>query len=104
VGLEYGHVQFADGEWRYSINGRYQSPVLPALSATVPIVAGYTMLDTRLSYARAHWVASAYVNNLGNVLGISSYSDPAIYGNRAQAIVSTPRTFGVTVAYSFKEK
>jgi outer membrane receptor protein involved in Fe transport len=78
--------------------------VLPALSATVPIVAGYTMLDTRLSYAHSHWLTSVYVNNLGNVLGVTSYSDPAIYGNRAQAIVSTPRTFGVTVAYSFKEK
>jgi iron complex outermembrane receptor protein len=104
VGLEYGHVPWAGGEWRYAINGRYQSPVLPALSATVPIVAGYTMLDTRLSYAHSHWLASVYVNNLGNVLGVTSYSDPAIYGNRAQAIVSTPRTFGVTVAYSFKEK
>jgi len=104
VSLEYGHVPWAGGEWRYAINGRYQSPVLPALSATVPIVAGYTMLDTRLSYAHSHWLTSVYVNNLGNVLGVTSYSDPAIYGNRAQAIVSTPRTFGVTVAYSFKEK
>jgi iron complex outermembrane receptor protein len=104
VSLEYGHVPWAGGEWRYAISGRYQSPVLPALSATVPIVAGYTMLDTRLSYAHSHWLTSVYVNNLGNVLGVTSYSDPAIYGNRAQAIVSTPRTFGVTVAYSFKEK
>jgi iron complex outermembrane recepter protein len=104
VSLEYGHVPWAGGEWRYAINGRYQSPVLPALSATVPIVAGYTMLDTRLSYAHSHWLTSVYVNNLGNVLGVTSYSDPAIYGNRAQAIVSTPRTFGVTVAYSFREK
>ncbi len=104
VSLEYGHLPWAGGEWRYAINGRYQSPVLPALSATVPIVAGYTMLDTRLSYAHSHWLTSVYVNNLGNVLGVTSYSDPAIYGNRAQAIVSTPRTFGVTVAYSFKGK
>jgi iron complex outermembrane recepter protein len=104
VSLEYGHVPWAGGEWRYAINGRYQSPVLPALSATVPIVGGYTMLDTRLSYAHSHWLTSLYVNNLGNVLGVTSYSDPAIYGNRAQAIVSTPRTFGVTVAYSFREK
>jgi hypothetical protein len=42
--------------------------------------------------------------NLTNILGISSYSDPAIYGNRYQAIVSQPRTFGITLAYSFKER
>ena len=53
---------------------------------------------------RTHWTATLFVNNLTNTLGITSYSDPAIFGNRAQAIVSTPRTFGVTVAYSFKEK
>jgi len=104
VGLEYARLRFAGGEWRYALNGRYQSPVLPALSATVPVAAGYTMLDTRLSYERSHWVTSLYCNNIGNVLGIGSYSDPAIYGNRAQAIVSTPRTIGVTVAYSFKER
>jgi outer membrane receptor protein involved in Fe transport len=69
----------------------------------VPTVAGFTMLQTRLSLARAHWLMSLYVNNLTNTLGITSYSDPAIYGNRTQAIVSQPRTVGFTVAYSFKE-
>ena len=102
--LDYGHVKFADGEWRWSVSGRYQSAVLPALSATVPTAAGFAMFDTRLSYAHTHWLATVYVNNIGNILGITSYSDPAIYGNRAQAIVSVPRTYGVTVAYSFKEK
>jgi iron complex outermembrane receptor protein len=102
--LDYGHIAFAGGEWRWAASGRYQSAVLPALSATVPNVGGFAMFDTRLSYARPHWLTTFYVNNIGNVLGITSYSDPAIYGNRAQAIVSTPRTFGVTVAYSFKEK
>jgi len=104
VELNYGHVRFADGEWRWSVSGRYQSAVLPALSATVPTAGGFAMFDSRLSYAHTHWLATLYVSNIGNVLGITSYSDPAIYGNRAQAIVSTPRTFGATVAYSFKEK
>jgi outer membrane receptor protein involved in Fe transport len=33
---------------------------VPSLSATVPTVPGYTMLDTRLSYARTHWVTTLY--------------------------------------------
>jgi outer membrane receptor protein involved in Fe transport len=103
LGLEYGHMQFAGGDWRYAISGHYQSAVIPALSATVPTVGGYTMLDTRLSYARSHWITTLFVNNLTNALGINSYEDPAIFGNRAEAVVSTPRTFGITVAYSFKE-
>ena len=104
VTLEYGHVQLLGGEWRYSISAHYQSRVLPTLSATVPIVPGYTMVDTRLSYALEHWIATLYVNNLTDNLGVTSFQDPAIFGNRAQAIVSQPRTVGLTVGYSFKER
>jgi outer membrane receptor protein involved in Fe transport len=102
VTLEYGHVELLGGEWRYSISAHYQSSVLPALSATVPTVPGYTMVDTRLSYARSNWIGTLYVNNLTDNLGITSYQDPAIFGNRAQAIVSQPRTIGLTVSYSLK--
>jgi iron complex outermembrane receptor protein len=101
--LEYGHVELFGGEWRYSISAHYQSRVLPALSATVPMVPGYTMMDTRLSFALSHWITTLYVNNLTDNLGVTSYQDPAIFGNRAQAIVSQPRTVGLTVGYSFKE-
>jgi iron complex outermembrane receptor protein len=104
VSLEYGHMPFAGGEFLYAINAHYQSDVIPALSATVPTVAGYTMLDTRLTYTHTHWMGSVYVNNVTNTLGISAYSDPAIFGNRYQAVVSQPRTVGFTVGYSFKER
>jgi len=33
-----------------------------------------------------------------------SYSDPGIYGNRYHAVVSRPRTVGLTVGYSLKEE
>jgi hypothetical protein len=98
-GFEYGHVEFAGGEWRYAVNAHYQSALIPALSATVPTVAGYTMLDMRLSYALPHWITTLYVNNLTNNLGITSYQDPAIFGNRYEAVVSQPRTVGITFAY-----
>jgi iron complex outermembrane recepter protein len=103
VTLEYGHVELFGGEWRYSVSAHYQSRVLPALSSTVPTVPGYTMIDTRLGFARSHWITTLYVNNLTDNLGVTSYQDPAIFGNRAQAIVSQPRTVGLTVGYSFKE-
>jgi outer membrane receptor protein involved in Fe transport len=104
VSLDYGHMPFAGGEFLYAITAHYQSDVIPALSATVPTVAGYTMLDTRLTYTHTHWMGSVYVNNVTNNLGISAYSDPAIFGNRYQAVVSQPRTVGFTVGYSFKER
>jgi outer membrane receptor protein involved in Fe transport len=102
LGLEYGQLPLAGGELRFAINGHYQSAVIPALSATVPTVAGFTILDTRATFALAHWATTLYVNNLTDRLGITSYTDPSIFGNRSQAVVSTPRTVGVTVGYSFK--
>jgi outer membrane receptor protein involved in Fe transport len=60
-------------------------------------------LDTRLTYARSHWTGTLFVNNVTNTLGISSFSDQNIFGNRVQAIVSQPRTVGLTLGYSFKE-
>jgi iron complex outermembrane recepter protein len=102
LGFEYGHVKFAGGDWRYAINAHYQSAVVPALSATVPTVAGYTMGDMRLSYSYSHLLATLFMNNFTNNLGISSYNDPSIYGNRIQAVISQPRTVGLTLAYSFK--
>jgi outer membrane receptor protein involved in Fe transport len=100
--IEYGHVAMAGGDWRFAVNAHYQSSLLPALSLTAPTVSGYTMVDARVSYARSHWLASLYVDNIGNVLGITSYSDPGVYGNRYQAVVSPPRTIGATFGYSFK--
>jgi iron complex outermembrane recepter protein len=101
--LAYSHVQFAGGEMRFAANARYQSSLLPAISASIPTVHGYTMVDVRASYAVAHWVGTIYVDNLTNELGINSYSDPANYAANYQALVSRPRTIGMSIAYSFKE-
>jgi outer membrane receptor protein involved in Fe transport len=73
------------------------------LSATVPTVAGYTLVDTRVTFTQSHWMGALYVNNVTNNLGISSYADPGIFGSRDQAIVTQPRTVGFTLGYSFKE-
>ncbi len=103
VGLEFGHLAFAGGEWAAAINAHYQSTTRSALSTSIPDVAGYTMLDGRISYSLPHWVGTVYVNNLTNNLGITAYQDPAVFGNRYMAIVSQPRTVGMTVGYSFRD-
>ncbi len=104
LAIEYGHVALAGGELEFAANAHYQSRVVPALSATAPTVPGYTLVDSRITFSRTHWLASVYVNNITNNLGISSYTDPAIFGNRYQAVVSQPRTVGVTLGYSFQER
>ena len=102
LGFDYSRIQVADGELRFAIDGHYQSRVIPAISASVPIAAGYTTVDTRASFTRSHWTGTLYVNNLADQRAISSYNDPGEYGYRYSAIVSQPRTVGVTLGYSFK--
>jgi iron complex outermembrane recepter protein len=104
LGLEYGHMPFAGGELRYSLDSHYQSRLLSSISATAPVVPGYTMLDGRISFNRSHWLASVYVDNITDTLGINAITDPTFWGNRTQAVVSRPRTVGLTLGYAFKDK
>lgn len=104
VALEYGHVPAGDGEFRFAANAHYQSSQLPALSATIPIVPGYTMVGARVGYSRPHWRATLYIDNLTNQLGVNSYTDPIQWGKYYQALVSRPRTIGLTVSYSVADR
>jgi iron complex outermembrane recepter protein len=102
LGLEYDHMQFADGEFRYAVDAHYQSSIVSSISETAIPVPGYTMLNSRLTYTRSHWMAAVYVDNITNTLGINAITDPGFWGNRPQDVISRPRTFGVTFGYSFK--
>jgi outer membrane receptor protein involved in Fe transport len=102
--IEYGHVAVWDGELRFAVNAHYQSSLVPALSATIPTVPSYTLVGARMSYARSHWTSTLYVDNLTNQLGVNSYTDPSQWGKYYQALVSKPRTVGLTIGYSFKER
>ena len=103
LNLEYGRLPLAGGEMRFAAGAHYQSALIPALSSTIPTVGGYTMVDARVAYAHTNWTAAVYIDNLTNEIGVSSYSDPYNYGNRYQAIVSRPRTVGLTIGYSFRD-
>jgi outer membrane receptor protein involved in Fe transport len=103
LGLEYAHVEFAGGELRYALDSHYQSRILSSISETAIPVPGYTMLDGRISYTRSHWLATVYLDNITNTLGINAITDPTFWGNRTQDVISRPRTVGLTLGYSFKE-
>ena len=101
-GLEFGHFDLAGGELLYGIDARYRGRIVSSISETAPIVPPYHMLDTRLTYTKSHLLATVYVNNLTNTLGINAITDPLFWGNRTSAVISQPRTFGLTLGYSFK--
>ena len=100
--LAYEHLPVGNGELRFAADAHYQSSQLPALSATVPTVPGYTIVGARASFTQAQWQSTLYVDNLTNELGITSYTDPVQWGKYYQALVSTPRTIGLTIEYRIK--
>lgn len=104
IALEYGHVPVGEGELRVAANAHYQSSQLPALSATIPIVPGYTTVGARAAYLISHWTTTLYVDNLTNQIGVNSYTDPVQWGKYYQALVSRPRTYGFTVSYALGQK
>jgi iron complex outermembrane recepter protein len=101
-GLEFGHIDLAGGELLYGLDARYRGRIVSSISETAPIVPPYHMLDTRVTYTKSHLLATVYVNNLTNTLGINAITDPLFWGNRTSAVISQPRTFGLTLGYSFK--
>jgi iron complex outermembrane recepter protein len=101
-GLEFGHFDLAGGELLYAIDARYRGRIISSISETAPIVPPYHMVDTRLTYTKSHMLATVYVNNVTNTLGINAITDPLFWGNRTSAVISQPRTFGLTLGYSFK--
>ena len=101
-GLEFGHIDLAGGELLYGIDARYRSRILSSISETAPVVPPFHMVDTRLTYTKSHFLTTLYINNLTNTLGINAINDPLFWGNRTSAVVSQPRTFGLTLGYSFK--
>jgi iron complex outermembrane receptor protein len=101
--IEYGHVPVGNGELRFAVDAYYRSALLPALSATIPSVPGYTLVGARIGYSLPHWITTLYVDNLTNQVGVNSYTDPVQWGKNYQALVSRPRTVGLTVSYSFRE-
>ena len=100
--VEYGHVHMGPGELRFELNAYYRSSLIPALSATIPTVPGYTMLGARIGYQLPHWTLTLWGDNLTNEIGVNSYTDPVQWGKYYQALVSRPRTIGFTVGYEFR--
>jgi len=100
--LQYGHVHMGPGELQFEVNAYYRSSLIPALSATIPTVPGYTMLGARIGYQLPHWTLTLWGENLTDEIGVNSFTDPVQWGKYYQALVSRPRTIGFTVGYEFR--
>jgi iron complex outermembrane recepter protein len=100
--LSYLQPDVLGGSVRIMLEGKYQSRVLPAMTATIPYAGGFTTANLRLSYSLTHWTGTLYCDNLTNNLGVTSFTDPGNLGQNYQAIIARPRTVGLNLSYSFR--
>jgi outer membrane receptor protein involved in Fe transport len=100
--FEYQQTVFNDWALRYGVDGNYRSSSSSTISANSATVRGFQMWDLYAAATYKNVTARLYVNNLNNTLGITSRFDPASYGGpNAPEFVSTPRTVGLTLTYTF---
>jgi iron complex outermembrane recepter protein len=105
LSLEYDHspVPGFDAFYRVSLNSR--SGIASGLLLSSPEAPGVATLSVIAGVQHDQWHARLYVNNLTNRLGITSYTPPDRFGPQGyQALVSTPRTFGLAVGWDLEPK
>ncbi len=70
----------------------------------------FTILNASMTYSRDNWDTTLWIKNIGNVDAVNGiYTDlymgtsPAqnYYGNGSKALVTLPRTIGITASYRF---
>ncbi len=91
----------------------YQSEMRNALSQSPRFntdLDGFTILNASMTYSRNNWDTTLWIKNIGNVDAVSGVytelymgTSPAqnYFGNGSKALVTLPRTVGITASYKF---
>ncbi len=85
----------------YSINGSYRSEARSTLFVDDVLLDGFWQWNASASFAAENWSVRAYVNNIADERGLLGADSSSSWGGRANAIVSMPRTFGLSGQYTF---
>jgi iron complex outermembrane recepter protein len=86
---------------RYGVNGNYRTSSSSTISANSSRVPGFSMWDLYLQAVKGNLSARVYANNVANTLGITARANPAEQGPDSPYYISTPRTVGISLTYSF---
>jgi outer membrane receptor protein involved in Fe transport len=85
----------------YSLNGSYRGSAESSLDVYSVRVESFWLWNTAVTYNAQQWDVRAFVNNIADERGLLGADSVALWGPRANAIVSTPRTYGLTASYRF---
>jgi outer membrane receptor protein involved in Fe transport len=64
-------------------------------------VDGFWLWNASITLDAEKWSLRAFINNIADERGLLGADEVSQWGPRANAIVSTPRTFGLHASYRF---
>lgn len=96
------HQQLSTGsELVYSLNGSYRGSAESSLDVYSVKLDSFWLWNAAVAYNADTWDARVFVNNIADERGLMGAESDILWGPRANAVVSTPRTYGITASYRF---
>lgn len=99
--FEYRQGVGKDWQARYGVDGNWRTGSSSTISANSARVPGFSMWDLYLEATNGDESVRLYVDNVSNTLGITARANPAEQGPDSPYYISTPRTIGLSLTYSF---
>jgi iron complex outermembrane recepter protein len=101
MGANYHH-QLSNGmEAVYSINGSFRDSAETSIDVNTVEVDSFWLWNGAIALNAEHWDVRAFVNNIADERGLLGADSTLTWGPRANAVISTPRTFGLSASYRF---
>ena len=99
--FEYQQSVGNDLQMRYGVDGNYRTGSSSTISANSSVIPGFAMWNIYAAATYKALTARLFVNNLNNTLGITARGNVADTGVDSPFFVSTPRTIGLSLTYTF---
>ncbi|MEP0201613.1 MAG: TonB-dependent receptor [Halioglobus sp.] len=101
LGANY-HQALSNGmEAVYSINGSFRDSTESSLDVYSVEVDSFWLWNSAIALNTETWNVRAFVNNLADERGLLGADSTVLWGPRANAVISTPRTYGLSASYRF---
>ena len=96
------HQQLSNGgEVVYGLNGSYRSATESSLDVYSVKMDSFWLWNAGVAYNVEQWDVRLFLNNIADERGLLGAESDLLWGPRANAVVSTPRTYGVSASYRF---
>lgn len=101
LGANYHQNLSNDMHMLYALNGSYRSEAESSLSSDSNELDAFWLWNAGISLVAEQWTVRAFVNNIEDERGLLGADPVGPWGPTANAIVSTPRTYGINASYRF---